>query len=63
MKKPENEIIYDAPIDAVDQFAQEFDGIDNESIQNGIQETWDSGLREQNIDENRAGSVNNRANS
>ena len=63
MKKPENEIVYDAPIDAVDNFAKEFDGIDDQVAQDGIQETWDSGVREENIDERRAQDVNNRADS
>ena len=63
MKKPENEIIYDAPVDAVDNFAKEFDGIDDQVAQNGIQESWNSGLNEENIVERRAEDVKNRTDS
>ncbi len=63
MKKPENEIIYDAPVDAVDNFAKEFDGIGDQVAQNGIQESWNSGMNEENIVERRAEDVKNRTDS
>lgn len=56
MKKPENEILDDGVIAAVDEFTKEFDGINKES-QKGIQEVWKSGLIEDEIKEQRAGDV------
>lgn len=57
MKKPENEILNNGAIEAVDEFSKEFDGIDKES-QEGIQEVWTSGLKEEDIKEQqRAGDM------
>lgn len=68
MKKPVNEVIYDAPIDAVDNFAKEFDGLDdNTSANNAIQETWNSGVNQNNddpnLDDRQARNVNDRVDS
>ncbi|OIJ18867.1 hypothetical protein BKP45_15160 [Anaerobacillus alkalidiazotrophicus] len=62
MRDPENEIVYDGPLEAVDRFAKEFDGIDQTS-QNGIQEVWKSGINEGNNAEVRAEDMKNRPNS
>jgi hypothetical protein len=62
MKDPENEIVYDGPLEIDDKFVKEFDGID-QGVQNGIQEAWSSGLIEENIDEKRADDVKDRADS
>jgi hypothetical protein len=59
MKDRENEIVYDGRLELDDKFAKEFDGID-QGVQNGIQETWSSGLIGENIDEKRAEDVKDR---
>lgn len=56
MRKSENEILNDGAIKAVDEFTKEFDGINKES-QKGIQEVWESGLIEEDLNEQRVEDV------
>ncbi|WNF36473.1 hypothetical protein RJD24_18925 [Bacillaceae bacterium IKA-2] len=56
MKKPESEFLKDGTIKGVDEFPKEFDGI-NKEVQKGIQEVWESGLIEEDINEQRVEDV------
>jgi hypothetical protein len=59
MKERENEIVYDGPIEAVDRFAKEFDGINQPQGQEAIQEVWESGIQGEDIEETQAKDMKN----